>query len=270
MIKIVRFALDSVVRLLKCYGVDLRRLRRGLWNTPRFLRDYRAYTSRLRAASPSARQGFTPRKRFLYPLLGDYDDTAGALGGYFHQDLWAARKIYSRRPERHMDIGSRIDGFIAHLLVFMDVSVVDVRAMTSTVPGLDFVRADATSMDLFENDGVASLSSLHAAEHFGLGRYGDPVDPDACFDFMRSLQRVLAVDGRLLFSVPIGEERVFFNAHRIFSPMTVLKTFDRLSLVSFSAVTRQDVLVEDASPEAWLKDRYKVGLFEFTKQAAQP
>ena len=111
------------------------------------------------------------------------------------------------------------------------------------------------------------MSSLHAAEHFGLGRYGDPVDPDACFDFMRSLQRVLAVDGRLLFSVPIGQERVFFNAHRIFSPTTVLAVFDKLSLVSFSAVTREDKLIEDATPGAWIEARYKVGLFEFTKQA---
>lgn len=268
--KATGLARDITFRFSKCYGVDLRRLRLALGNTPRFVRDYKTYMSRLRAASPASRQSFSPRKRFLYPCLGDYDDTPGALGVYFHQDLWAARKVYARRPERHVDIGSRIDGFIAHLLVFMNVSVVDVREMKSPVPGLDFVRADATTMVLFENDSVDSLSSLHAAEHFGLGRYGDPVDPDACFDFMRNLQRVLAVGGRLLFSVPIGEERVFFNAHRVFSPITVLKTFHELSLVSFSAVTRENESIEDAAPEAWLEKRYKVGLFEFTKETPQP
>ncbi len=163
---------------------------------------------------------------------------------------------------------SPVDGFVAHLLVFMDVSVVDLRAMSSPVLRLDFIRADATSMDMFETGSVDSLSSLHAAEHFGLGRYGDTVDPDACFVFMRNLERILGVGGRLWFSVPIGEDRVFFNAHRVFSPMTILEAFDGLSLVSFSAVTRQNSLAEDVRPESYLENGYKVGLFEFTKLAA--
>ncbi|HWF86113.1 MAG TPA: hypothetical protein VG222_14745 [Vicinamibacterales bacterium] len=52
-------------------------------------------------------------------------------GHYFHQDLWVAKRIYAARPAAHVDIGSRIDGFVAHLLTFMPVTVIDVRPLDS-------------------------------------------------------------------------------------------------------------------------------------------
>ncbi len=58
-----------------------------------------------------------------------------AGGHYFHQDLWAAKKIFKRRPMTHVDIGSRVDGFVAHLLVFMPVTAVDIRYLDSNIEG---------------------------------------------------------------------------------------------------------------------------------------
>lgn len=255
----------SFMRLfLKAFGIDFKQFGRAARKLPRYIRDYRAYR-RLVGDSNIAQGHFPMKRRMLFPALSDFEDAAGALGNYFHQDLWAARKIFRRQPKRHLDIGSRIDGFVGHLLVFMDVSVIDVRAMPPDVEGLSFVQADATRMEHFETDSVDSLSSLHAAEHFGLGRYGDNVDPDACFEFMRALQRVLAPNGQLLFSVPIGTEALHFNAHRIFAPQTVIDTFNQLTLVSFSTVQDRDRLIENADPALYLEERYQVGLFEFTK-----
>ncbi len=168
-------------------------------------------------------------------------------------------------PEQHIDIGSRIDGFITHLLVFMPVTVVDIRPIQSTVGGLTFIQDDATELAGFRTGSVNSLSSLHVAEHFGLGRYSDPVDPDACFKFMRALERVLAPNGRLYFSVPCGRERVEFNAHRVFAPQTILDSFPGLQLVSFSAVGDDGNFYEDADPVAVAKYELGCGLFEFTK-----
>jgi hypothetical protein len=50
---------------------------------------------------------------------------------------------------------------------------------------------------------------------------------------MAAFGRVLAPGGRLYFSVPIGRVRVVFNAHRVFSPRTVLASFPSLRVVSF-------------------------------------
>jgi hypothetical protein len=56
---------------------------------------------------------------------------------------------------------------VAHVLSFMPVSVMDIRPLTSNVPGLTFVQADAINLLGISDGSVESLSSLHATEHFG-------------------------------------------------------------------------------------------------------
>jgi Caenorhabditis protein of unknown function, DUF268 len=204
----------------------------------------------------------------LLPRTADYRGSAGtAQGHYFHQDLWAARRIYLRRPETHFDVASRIDGFIAHLLVFTPVTVIDILPLKSKISGLNFVRDDATMLNGFADRSTESISSLHAAEHFGLGRYSDPVDPHAHIKFMKSLQRVLARSGHLYFSVPIGRERLRFNGHRIFDPKTVVGIFDELRVSSFAYVDDAGDLVENVAPEdVPPSTRYGCGLFDFTRE----
>ena len=227
----------------------------------RFIADWRKYQRRadqhsLRISLPD-----------LYPILNDYDAAAGnASGHYFHQDLWAARKIFETRPSRHVDIGSRIDGFIAHLLTFMPVEVIDIRPLQPTVTGLKFIRDDATELREFEDGSLHSISSLHAAEHFGLGRYGDAIDPRGFIRFAGALQRVLAPGGQLYFSVPIGRERLEFNAHRVFAPGTVIAAFPKLRLREFAYVDDSGRLCErEDFHQVAPNTEYGCGLFEFVK-----
>jgi hypothetical protein len=104
-------------------------------------------------------------------------------------------------------------------------------------------------------------------EHVGLGRYGDPVDPGACFLGMSELQRVLAPGGRLYFSVPVGRERVEFDAHRVFNPRTILDSFPELRLVEFSAVNDDGDYVENIDPGQLEGAWYSCGLFLFERPA---
>jgi SAM-dependent methyltransferase len=252
-----------LTQALQLAGVNPAQIRNIVTGLPRYLRDARAY-ARVR----KGRGHFPLEVSSLYPIVWDFGDSAGiANGHYFHQDLWAARAIFARRPVKHIDVGSRIDGFIAHLLVFMPVDVIDIRPLESKLPGLTFTQEDATAMAKFAPQSVDSLSSLHAVEHFGLGRYGDPIDPLGWQKAMRSLARVLAPGGRLYFSVPVGRERLVFNAHRIFSPRTVLSTFEDagLRLASFSAVDDAGDLVSDADPAHFEHARHACGLFELTR-----
>src|SRR5688572_4252276 len=120
---------------LRAIPYRIRQAFRGGW---RFIHDLRAYRRE------AAGETFPLRFADLRPLMSDYSAQARSVDNhYFHQDLWAARKIYGRRPAEHVDIGSRIDGFIAHLLVFMPVTVVDVRPLDSSIEGLRFIRSDA-------------------------------------------------------------------------------------------------------------------------------
>jgi SAM-dependent methyltransferase len=229
-------------------------------NLPRFFRDWHRYSERSNGA-------LSIRLRDIYPILIDYDAAAGDTSTYyFYQDLWAARKIYQRRPSSHLDIGSRIDGFVAHLLTFMEVDVLDVRPIESAVPGLRFVQGDATALGEYKDGSIESLSSLHAAEHFGLGRYGDPIDPSGHFRFAAALQRVLAPGGRLYFSVPVGRERVEFNAHRVFAFESVITMFSGLRLVDCALIDDSGGVREVDPTQSICTDlEFGCGLFEFAR-----
>lgn len=186
--------------------------------------------------STNTRQTFQPLKRYYYLCLHDWSKNAGSLHTYFWQDLWASQKIYQNNPDKHYDIGSRIDGFIAHLLTFREVTMIDIRPLSISLPNLNFIQANATSLENIKDNSVESLSSLCALEHFGLGRYGDPIDPDGCFKAFSAIERVMKPGGKVYISVPIGKERLMYNAHRIFYPSTVVNSFPHMKLIEFSVV----------------------------------
>ena len=148
-------------------------------------------------------------------ILSDYEDEAGiAKGHYFHQDLLVANLIYEHKPRRHIDIGSRVDGFVAHVASFREVEVVDIRPLKkSEHHNIKFLQANLMENQNFGN--ADSVSSLHAIEHFGLGRYSDPIDIDGHIKAITNLVNLVSKGGRLYVSFPIGQnEEVHFNAHK--------------------------------------------------------
>jgi hypothetical protein len=187
----------------------------------------------------------------LLPILSDKFAASGtASGHYFHQDLWAARLIFKNKPKRHIDVGSRIDGFVSHLLTFMEVDVVDIRALSSKVTGLNFLQADMMSDKSIQIKPASSISCLHALEHFGLGRYGDPLRPDGWRIGIKRLADLVELGGRLYLSVPIGSPAVEFNAHRIFHPNYIIDEAAKngLTLVEFAYVDDAGDYYEQSVP----------------------
>jgi hypothetical protein len=71
--------------------------------------------------------------------------------------------------------------------------------------------------------------------------------------------------GKLFLSVPVGRERVCFNAHRVFSPSTVKDFFQELQLKAFSLVDDAGRFHEEILPEGADNLDYGCGLFEFVK-----
>lgn len=89
----------------------------------------------------------------------------------------------------------------------------------------DIPNVTSWCMDATKLENIESISSLCALEHFGLGRYGDDINPEGCFEAFNSIQRVLAPGGRAYIAVPIGKEHVEFDAHRIFYASTIVNSF---------------------------------------------
>jgi hypothetical protein len=160
------------------------------------------------------------------PILNEWAESSGSLGAYFHQDLTVARWIREDAPARHVDVGSRIDGFIGHLAVFREVEVIDIRPAPGEIPGVRFHQLDLMrDLPPEWNAACDSLSCLHTIEHFGLGRYGDPIDPDGHRKGLDRLKAMVKPGGMLYLSTPIGPQRIEFNAHRIFAAATVTGWF---------------------------------------------
>jgi len=225
-----------------------------------FIRDYDAYKRSAKSQSQPI-----PAWRDLYPQLDDRYQTSGGIPQHYHyQDIWAAKQVYLSKVELHHDIGSSIIGFVAHISVFCEVNVIDIRPQPLKMDNVSFIQGDITDLRI-ESDSIASLSCLHAAEHIGLGRYGDTIDPMGSKKAALELQRVLAKDGNLYFSVPIGKERICFNAHRIFYPSTILEYFNQLKLVSFSVVNDADEFIENINPADYRDAEFSCGLFNFKK-----
>lgn len=255
-------AVRRVMHWANAAGINVHYLA-GFRRLPR----YRAELARYREQARGTRFDLAAGSRA--PILTDYDAEAGiARGHYFHQDLWAARRVFAARPSRHVDIGSRVDGFAAHVLSFMPLTIVDIRPLQSTVEGLTFVQGDATNLSSIPDGSIESLSSLHAVEHIGLGRYGDPIDPDGWLKALGEMRRVLAPGGRLYLSVPIGRERVEFNSHRVFNPHTIIEAMAPLELAAFHAVDDRDQMQMHADPNAFGAANFSCGMFEFAKPAA--
>jgi SAM-dependent methyltransferase len=221
----------------------------------RYLRDRRAY-QRLPGAEPLC-------WRDALPKLGDRLATTPFDSHYFFQDVWAARQVAALAPERHVDVGSLID-YVGLLTAICEVVFIDIRPLAV---GLDRLQPLAGSiLDLPLGDcSVASLSCLHVAEHIGLGRYGDPLDPLGTRRAASELQRVLAPGGQLLFSLPVGRPRVCFNAHRVHDPQSVLDMFDELELLEFAGVDDEGNFLPGIAPQELAEARYSCGMYRLRR-----
>jgi hypothetical protein len=246
--------------LFSAFGIDFYRFFIAVTNLPFYLNGLLRY-NRLNKSN-----SFKISFNNLRPILNERNVQAGYLSmHYFHQDIWAAKKIFNQKPSKHFDIGSRIDGFISHLLVFMPVNVLDIRPLSDQIENLNFTQCDATNLEGIESNSIESLSSLHAIEHFGLGRYGDDIDPDGYKKVLKAMQRVLKKDGYLYIGVPTGIERVEYNSQRVFNPSTIISELNDLELVSFSLVNDDGTLTENLSIELFKPTHLSCGLFEFKK-----
>jgi len=199
----------------------------------------------------------------LQPCLGDWTTSTPFDPHYFYQGAWVARKIRKNAPLEHVDIASSVLT-ISVLSAFVETTFVDYRPLKADLKGLLSIPGDILNLP-FGDASVNSLSCLHVIEHIGLGRYGDPLDPMGSIKAANELQRILSKDGNLLVSLPIGRERICFNAHRVHAPSAILGLFARLKLVDFSFVDDEGNFHPSANLDGANGLNYGCGLYHFQK-----
>ncbi len=251
---------------LESFGIGLLKTIPAIRGVPLVLKDYSTLARQNNQSAAKWKLGLT------MPCFHDRFDFGGvAKGDYFHQDLLVAQQIFARKPITHVDVGSRIDGFVAHVAAFRTIEVFDIRPIAAGPTNITFKQANLMALPEGLCDYCDSLSCLHALEHFGLGRYGDPIDIDGYKKGFESLSKMLRSDGILYLSIPIGRERIEFNAHRVFSISTILNlSRQKFRLIEFSYVDDQGdlhkgVSLTDTNIADSFKLNYGCGIFELKK-----
>jgi SAM-dependent methyltransferase len=226
----------SLRSILRSTGFRPARILRALSGLPRYYRDRSQFLKM--NADPVLKMGDD------WPILDEWHEASGGVGAYCLQDLTVARWIHQAGPQRHIDVGSRLDGFVGHLSIFRKVDVLDIREAPSHLENVTFHRADLMlPLAACWVGATDSLSCLHTLEHFGLGRYGDTIHPRGHLSGLAELKKILAPGGVFYLSVPMGEERVEFNAHRVFAPETVLDWFDESwEIIKTATISDQEQL----------------------------
>lgn len=203
----------------------------------------------------------------LSPVLNDFSSQAGSADGhYFWQDLICATWINELAPKKHLDVGSRIDGFLAHLLSFRSVTLVDVRPFSAKIPGLTVVIGDAQSNLVNHLGKYDSVSSLHCIEHFGLGRYRDPLDKEGHTKGLQNISECVESKGSFFISFPIGEGKVEFNEQRIIDPEWPLPHLSDFKLKEFVLIPWRGEPVYGLQPcQVDKKIKGQAGLYWFER-----
>lgn len=167
-----------------------------------------------------------------------------------------------------MDIASSLY-FSTIVSAFVPVAFYDYRPVEVSLPHFESGFADLTSLK-FKDNKIPSLSCMHVIEHVGLGRYGDTIDPEGDVKAISEIKRVLKKDGDLLFVVPVGKPKVFYNAHRIYSYGQVTRYFAGFVLKDFSLILdvnqRGESRIVPGTEELADRQNYGCGCFWFRKK----
>ena len=255
--------LKFIYNLFCKFGLDLRRVL-SFAKFPKYARQYFDFIKK---------GGVVTR---FDAVLYDYSEQAGVGSGhYFHQDLLIASYVHKNNPLRHIDVGSRIDGFVAHVASFRKIEVLDIRELRSIGhPNIKFIQSDLMEEKNEYANIADSISCLHAIEHFGLGRYGDSIDPNGHIIGFNNILKMLKVGGLLYISYPIGvKSEVHFNAQRIFSVNEIFSWPNdgaKMELVNFDYVDQFGILHRNRNiNDPSLKPDNGCGIFTLKKLSAE-
>lgn len=257
--------IKKILFIINLIGFDLIKFINFIKEFPNYLKDYKKLQKSLKDNSDFKFGKF-------FPILDERKSESGAMKShYFQQDLLVARKIFNNNPVRHIDIGSRIDGFVAHVAIFREIEVFDIRPLESKIKNIIFTQADLMMLPENMIECCDSISSLHVIEHFGLGRYGDPIDRNGHIKAIDNIYKILKKNGIFFFSVPIGPQRIEFNAHRVFNLKYLMNLFkDKFEIVCFDYVDdsgdlHENIQLNDDNSNNNFGCNYGCGIFQLRK-----
>ncbi|NBP00918.1 MAG: DUF268 domain-containing protein [Proteobacteria bacterium] len=131
-------------------------------------------------------------------------------------------RVSNSNLNKLLDVGSQFS-FISFAASFFEVTYLEPRfeglnLNVQNICNLKGFSGEAQNLP-FEKETFDVITSLHAIEHFGLGRYGDTLDYYGDQKGIKEFCRVLKDDGFLITGVPTAiTSRIELNGQRVYSP----------------------------------------------------
>jgi SAM-dependent methyltransferase len=154
----------------------------------------------------------------------------------------------------------------------------DVVALDRSAPALEYAheRVTAIQADILdrplENRRFDQIINCSSIEHVGLaGRYGSGDRPDGDLEAMSTLREALAPGGRMILTVPVGQDLVCPPLHRIYGATRLPLLLDGYTVdeeqywfktTAWQRADRRAALETEGS-----RSFYSLGLFVLRSQA---
>ncbi len=149
---------------------------------------------------------------------------------------WILKSIkkYNISNKKVVVVGSTFPWIEALLLNFNN----EVIIIEYNVPRIEKNNYKLKAKNYFEfekeNNNYDCIISFSSIEHSGLGRYGDPLNPEGDLETMNTIHNNLSNDGLLFLGIPVGIDVVAWNAHREYGRIRLpllIKNFEEIEWV---------------------------------------
>jgi len=81
----------------------------------------------------------------------------------------------------------------------------------------------------FQDEPFDAIVTYSSVEHSGLGRYGDPLDPNGDLKTMEVIYNNMKPGGILVWGAPVGQDMLVWNSHRIYGKHRLPLIFDKFN-----------------------------------------
>jgi hypothetical protein len=161
----------------------------------------------------------------------------GITDTYLYQALDAHISAISGKNVAVM--GSVVPWYESILLAYgAHPTTIEYNKIISKHPGLEVLTVAEFEAAPRLFDAVLSVSSF---EHDGLGRYGDPINPNGDLIAMEKTKKMLKPGGLLFLAIPIGRDRLVWNAHRIYGHLRLAALLQGWEVVGTYGFTPADL-----------------------------
>lgn len=117
-------------------------------------------------------------------------------------------------------------------------TTIEYNKIVSLHPGLEVLTVEEYEASPRLFDAVVSISSY---EHDGLGRYGDPINPNGDLIAMQKTKKMLKEGGLLFLAIPVGQDKLVWNAHRIYGNLRLAAMLEGWEIVGSYGFFPQDL-----------------------------